>query len=160
MNKTQQTNKTSKLSKLSLPHTITPPPPLPLSYSSPSHFPSMGACVSSNAAAERKAGVLPAAGGGLLRTDSLRALSKRWSSRRWRKRDAKNEREVGRVVDLRLLSKGGSFGDEELQRVTGRMFANGSSSVACLYTQQGKKGTNQDAMIVWEVGMPELGLGL
>lgn len=64
------------------------------------------------------------------------------------------------MVDLRLLSKGESFGEEELQRVPGRKFANGSSSVACLYTQQGKKGTNQDAMIVWEVGMLELGFWL
>lgn len=55
-------------------------------------------------------------------------------------------------VDLSSLSKGGSFSDDELQRIPGRMFANGSSSVACLYTQQGKKGANQDAMIVWEVG--------
>ncbi|KAH9310018.1 hypothetical protein KI387_037929 [Taxus chinensis] len=27
-----------------------------------------------------------------------------------------------------------------------------SSSVACMFTQQGRKGTNQDAMIVWEAG--------
>ncbi|RZR91652.1 hypothetical protein BHM03_00019828 [Ensete ventricosum] len=30
------------------------------------------------------------------------------------------------------------------------MFFNGASSAASLFTQQGKKGTNQDAMIVWE----------
>ncbi|KAG8380316.1 hypothetical protein BUALT_Bualt06G0003000 [Buddleja alternifolia] len=30
------------------------------------------------------------------------------------------------------------------------MFMNGSSDTASLFTQQGKKGTNQDAMIVWE----------
>ncbi|XP_030472263.1 probable protein phosphatase 2C 33 [Syzygium oleosum] len=30
------------------------------------------------------------------------------------------------------------------------MFLNGSSEVASLFTVQGKKGTNQDAMIVWE----------
>ncbi|KAL0358772.1 UNVERIFIED_CONTAM: putative protein phosphatase 2C 33 [Sesamum angustifolium] len=30
------------------------------------------------------------------------------------------------------------------------MFLNGSSEIASLFTQQGKKGTNQDAMIVWE----------
>ncbi|KAG0456539.1 hypothetical protein HPP92_024327 [Vanilla planifolia] len=30
------------------------------------------------------------------------------------------------------------------------MFLNGASSVASIFTQQGKKGTNQDAMIVWE----------
>ncbi|CAN6487319.1 unnamed protein product [Victoria cruziana] len=30
------------------------------------------------------------------------------------------------------------------------MFLNGSSKVASLFTQQGKKGRNQDAMVVWE----------
>nr|XP_043622087.1 probable protein phosphatase 2C 66 [Erigeron canadensis] len=37
-----------------------------------------------------------------------------------------------------------------LHQIPGRLFGNGSSSIASLYTQQGKKGTNQDAMIVWE----------
>ncbi|CAI9755057.1 unnamed protein product [Fraxinus pennsylvanica] len=37
-----------------------------------------------------------------------------------------------------------------LHKVPGRLFANGASRIASLYTQQGKKGTNQDAMIVWE----------
>ena len=49
---------------------------------------------------------------------------------------------------------GGSSLDSEQQRlhkIPGRMFLNGASSVASLFTQQGKKGTNQDAMIVWEV---------
>lgn len=40
--------------------------------------------------------------------------------------------------------------EEQLHRIAGRMFLNGSSDVASLFTQQGKKGTNQDAMIVWE----------
>ncbi|KAG6700494.1 hypothetical protein I3842_08G114700 [Carya illinoinensis] len=40
--------------------------------------------------------------------------------------------------------------DEPLHRIPGRMFLNGSSEVASLFTKQGKKGTNQDAMIVWE----------
>ncbi|XP_016900653.1 probable protein phosphatase 2C 18 isoform X2 [Cucumis melo] len=34
--------------------------------------------------------------------------------------------------------------------VPGRICSNGSSRIACLYTQQGKKGVNQDAMIVQE----------
>ncbi|MBA0765437.1 hypothetical protein Gotri_014634 [Gossypium trilobum] len=42
------------------------------------------------------------------------------------------------------------MGEAELHLIPGRMFLNGASSVACLYTQQGKKGTNQDAMLVWE----------
>ncbi|XP_059666627.1 probable protein phosphatase 2C 66 [Cornus florida] len=37
-----------------------------------------------------------------------------------------------------------------LHQIPGRLFGNGCSSIASLYTQQGKKGTNQDAMIVWE----------
>ena len=43
--------------------------------------------------------------------------------------------------------------DEELQAFPGRFFQNGSSEKACLFTQQGRKGTNQDAMILWEVVM-------
>lgn len=41
--------------------------------------------------------------------------------------------------------------EELLKKTTGRMYLNGASSVASMFTQQGKKGTNQDAMIVWEV---------
>lgn len=54
----------------------------------------------------------------------------------------------------RLGSRNSSFDyrrDEPLHRIPGRLFLNGSSETACLFTQQGKKGTNQDAMIVWEV---------
>ncbi|GLT87816.1 hypothetical protein SLE2022_058760 [Rubroshorea leprosula] len=53
----------------------------------------------------------------------------------------------------KLGSHGSSFDylrEEPLHRIPGRMFLNGSSDVASLFTQQGKKGTNQDAMIVWE----------
>lgn len=38
-----------------------------------------------------------------------------------------------------------------LRRVPGRMCLNGCSDTASLFTKQGKKGVNQDAMIVWEV---------
>uniref|UniRef100_A0A2N9GLM7 PPM-type phosphatase domain-containing protein n=1 Tax=Fagus sylvatica TaxID=28930 RepID=A0A2N9GLM7_FAGSY len=37
-----------------------------------------------------------------------------------------------------------------LHRIPGRLFLNGSTEVACLFSKQGKKGVNQDAMIVWE----------
>ncbi|WOK95415.1 putative protein phosphatase 2C 66 isoform X1 [Canna indica] len=47
-------------------------------------------------------------------------------------------------------SDGYEIAEEELHRLPGRLFLNGACEVACLYTQQGKKGTNQDAMIVWE----------
>ncbi|GAB2277180.1 Probable protein phosphatase 2C 33 [Dionaea muscipula] len=40
--------------------------------------------------------------------------------------------------------------EEHLQRIPGRLFFNGATEFASLFTQQGKKGTNQDAMIVWE----------
>ncbi|KAI4984267.1 hypothetical protein ZWY2020_047965 [Hordeum vulgare] len=38
----------------------------------------------------------------------------------------------------------------ELMRIPGRIAGNGACAVASLYTMQGKKGVNQDAMIVWE----------
>lgn len=40
--------------------------------------------------------------------------------------------------------------DALLALIPGRMFANGASNTACVFTQQGRKGTNQDAMVVWE----------
>ncbi|KAL9233512.1 hypothetical protein vseg_008500 [Gypsophila vaccaria] len=39
---------------------------------------------------------------------------------------------------------------EQLLKIPGRLAFNGSSEIASLFTQQGKKGTNQDAMVVWE----------
>ncbi|KAI3708769.1 hypothetical protein L2E82_38198 [Cichorium intybus] len=45
---------------------------------------------------------------------------------------------------------GGSVEERLLHHLPGRLFGNGSCSIASLHTQQGKKGTNQDAMIVWE----------
>lgn len=61
-----------------------------------------------------------------------------------------------RKGDLKL--KKGNFGgavgglvdERALQLIPGRLCGNGASSICSLYTQQGKKGTNQDAMIVWE----------
>ncbi|XP_019455584.1 PREDICTED: probable protein phosphatase 2C 33 [Lupinus angustifolius] len=48
----------------------------------------------------------------------------------------------------RRRMKGSSSFDYKV--VPGRMFLNGSSDVASLYSKQGKKGINQDAMLVWE----------
>ncbi|XP_076900227.1 putative protein phosphatase 2C 66 [Bidens hawaiensis] len=45
---------------------------------------------------------------------------------------------------------GGTAEERVLHQIPGRMYGNGSTGIASLYTQQGKKGTNQDAMIVWE----------
>ncbi|KNA14955.1 hypothetical protein SOVF_102610 [Spinacia oleracea] len=53
----------------------------------------------------------------------------------------------------RFGSRSSSFDykrDEYLYKIPGRLFFNGSTEVASLFTQQGKKGTNQDAMLVWE----------
>lgn len=55
----------------------------------------------------------------------------------------------GRLRRPRDLYSDGEI--NEIQQVVGRLVGNGSSEIACLYTQQGKKGTNQDAMLVWEV---------
>ncbi|KAL6567658.1 hypothetical protein OROGR_001326 [Orobanche gracilis] len=50
----------------------------------------------------------------------------------------------------KLGGAGGASVERTLQQVPGRLFSNGASPIASLYTQQGKKGTNQDAMIFWE----------
>ncbi|XP_051135250.1 probable protein phosphatase 2C 52 [Andrographis paniculata] len=42
-----------------------------------------------------------------------------------------------------------------LSSVPNRIFANGRSGSSCIFTQQGRKGINQDAMIVWEDFMAE-----
>ncbi|XP_062108050.1 probable protein phosphatase 2C 33 isoform X2 [Humulus lupulus] len=40
--------------------------------------------------------------------------------------------------------------EKRLHRVSGRICLNGCSDMTSLFTKQGKKGINQDAMIVWE----------
>eukprot|EP01018_Ginkgo_biloba_P001145 Gb_05168 [translate_table: standard] len=52
--------------------------------------------------------------------------------------------------DLLQVSAAEAQTDEQLARIPGRMCMNGSSTAACMFTQQGRKGTNQDAMLVWE----------
>ncbi|GAV81887.1 PP2C domain-containing protein [Cephalotus follicularis] len=46
-------------------------------------------------------------------------------------------------------------GLQHLPSVPNRIFTNGKSRTSCIFTQQGRKGINQDAMIVWEDFMPE-----
>lgn len=41
----------------------------------------------------------------------------------------------------------------KLSSLPNRIFANGKTRSSCIFTQQGRKGVNQDAMIVWEVSM-------
>lgn len=55
----------------------------------------------------------------------------------------------GRQRREKDLTSGGEI--NEAEQLVGRLVGNGSSELACLYTQQGSKGTNQDAMLVWEV---------
>ena len=40
---------------------------------------------------------------------------------------------------------------KHLSSIPNRVFMNGKSQSSCLFTRQGRKGINQDAMIVWEV---------
>ncbi|XP_077254088.1 putative protein phosphatase 2C 52 [Tasmannia lanceolata] len=39
---------------------------------------------------------------------------------------------------------------EQLPQIPNQIFTNGKSRTSCIYTQQGRKGINQDAMVVWE----------
>lgn len=45
---------------------------------------------------------------------------------------------------------------QHLSSIPNRIFTNGRSTSSCIFTQQGRKGINQDAMIVWEVSTPHL----
>ncbi|CAH8381216.1 unnamed protein product [Eruca vesicaria subsp. sativa] len=54
----------------------------------------------------------------------------------------------GGIRREKVLVSGGEI--NEAEQLLGRLVGNGSSELACLYTQQGSKGTNQDAMLVWE----------
>ncbi|KAM3343547.1 putative protein phosphatase 2C 1 [Capsicum galapagoense] len=44
---------------------------------------------------------------------------------------------------------------KHLSSIPNRIFTNGKSRTSCIFTQQGRKGINQDAMIVWEDFMAE-----
>ncbi|XP_057840671.1 probable protein phosphatase 2C 33 isoform X1 [Cryptomeria japonica] len=83
--------------------------------------------------------------GSCLSTDgsSFNALPRSASSSSARMRSRKNKRKTTSQTNQAKL-------DEHVSKIPGRMFSNGSSSVACMFTQQGRKGTNQDAMLVWE----------
>ncbi|KAG0473878.1 hypothetical protein HPP92_015735 [Vanilla planifolia] len=85
--------------------------------------------------------------------DAARCSGLRIRPRRSRKKQqSADEKKKGGFFDRKVVGPGrGEDGEGELHRVPGRMILNGASEVACLFTQQGKKGTNQDAMIVWEL---------
>ncbi|GAB2285341.1 hypothetical protein Dimus_019795 [Dionaea muscipula] len=44
---------------------------------------------------------------------------------------------------------------QHLASIPNRVFTNGKGRTSCLFTQQGRKGVNQDAMLVWEDFMAE-----
>ncbi|KAL4569837.1 hypothetical protein LXL04_025481 [Taraxacum kok-saghyz] len=44
---------------------------------------------------------------------------------------------------------------QNITSIPNRIFSNGKSQSSCIFTQQGRKGVNQDAMIVWEDFMTE-----
>ncbi|KAK1437943.1 hypothetical protein QVD17_03743 [Tagetes erecta] len=44
---------------------------------------------------------------------------------------------------------------QHMSSIPNRIFTNGKSQSSCIFTQQGRKGINQDAMIVWEDFMAE-----
>lgn len=50
----------------------------------------------------------------------------------------------------RKPSAAGADDQSLLRHIPGRHCSNAATKTACLYTQQGKKGTNQDAMLFWE----------
>lgn len=113
----------------------------------------MGSCMSRSPARPPEAGRTLTAD----RSASFSLFRSQTSVKCWKERK-KLRKEKGRgggeggVFDRRAAGAGGGeLAEDELRGVPGRMFLNGASEVACLYTQQGKKGTNQDAMIVWEV---------
>lgn len=68
----------------------------------------------------------------------------------WRKRHHGSQEGAAGGGGKKLPGGAGEMTEDELARVPGRLCGKGASAVACLHTQQGRKGTNQDAMVVWE----------
>ncbi|KAJ7539215.1 hypothetical protein O6H91_11G081300 [Diphasiastrum complanatum] len=69
------------------------------------------------------------------------------------KSDRNKPEKLSRSVRKRGVSEllaASAKNDELIALVAGRTCSNGSSRIASLFTQQGRKGVNQDAMLVWE----------
>ena len=64
-----------------------------------------------------------------------------------KKKNKKRNKRRWKNTSASASDEGGLMGPEQ----SGKMVMNGATKIACLYTQQGKKGTNQDAMLIWEV---------
>ncbi|XP_064965735.1 probable protein phosphatase 2C 66 [Musa acuminata AAA Group] len=104
----------------------------------------MGSCMScSQTAAKEPAGAS---------SSRARSGSQSWKARKklQEQEGAKGEGGGGGGRWPAAVSVFGDVREDELHRLPDRLFLNGATEAACLYTQQGKKGTNQDAMIVWE----------
>ncbi|XP_071730296.1 probable protein phosphatase 2C 66 [Rutidosis leptorrhynchoides] len=71
---------------------------------------------------------------------------------KWWKSQQGSNKTIRTPTDFKFIfsGAGGRTDERLLHHVPGRLYNNGSCSTACLHTQQGKKGTNQDAMIFWE----------
>ncbi|CAN5975640.1 unnamed protein product, partial [Sphagnum jensenii] len=68
-------------------------------------------------------------------------------------KDKKNSNKINNpqfIMGVLAQAKNETKNDALLALIPGRMYANGASNTACMFTQQGRKGTNQDAMLVWE----------
>ncbi|KAJ3707465.1 hypothetical protein LUZ61_011170 [Rhynchospora tenuis] len=77
--------------------------------------------------------------------------SERWVAKKEKQRVKRNDKARLRGAgDGDAAANGALTSLDELSGVSGRMYLNGASEVASIYTQQGKKGTNQDAMVVCE----------
>ncbi|KAG6471012.1 probable protein phosphatase 2C 64 [Zingiber officinale] len=75
------------------------------------------------------------------------ALTRSGSTGRIGRRQARRNDEERREANQR----GASIREDRLHALPGRIFSNeGRSCTASIYTQQGRKGINQDAMILWE----------
>ncbi|KAM6582785.1 hypothetical protein CsatB_009787 [Cannabis sativa] len=103
----------------------------------------MGSCLSVEGASARAGGLLPYG-------------SASPSSPGGRSRD---RRKIRRTISSNSSSSASpsspystidSHIEKRLHRVPGRIRLNGCSDVTSLFTKQGQKGVNQDAMIVWE----------
>lgn len=97
----------------------------------------MGSCLSGEGAAGSHGGALPYALAAAAAAESDVGANKR------RKPAAAKKMKRNCSFDAKM--------ELWLHRIPKRLFVNGSSEVACLFSKQGKKGINQDAMIVWEV---------
>ncbi|PKA51234.1 putative protein phosphatase 2C 6 [Apostasia shenzhenica] len=112
----------------------------------------MGSCISSHAPAAAAPAGTTFSGEHIFSGSSGSMMnSMRW--REWKKKKVEEKKKGGRSLfnwKSFVSDRDGGDMEKELHRVPDRMFENGASEIACLFTQQGKKGVNQDAMIVWE----------